>query len=48
MGGTVNWSTPRDWARMVKFSHSLFALPFAFSGAALAASEYGISLALVL
>jgi 4-hydroxybenzoate polyprenyltransferase len=29
---------------MVKFSHSLFALPFAFSGAALAAAGSGISL----
>lgn len=28
---------------MVKFSHSVFALPFAFSGAALAASRYGIT-----
>jgi 4-hydroxybenzoate polyprenyltransferase len=33
----------RDWGRMVKFSHSLFALPFAFSGAALAAAEVGIT-----
>jgi 4-hydroxybenzoate polyprenyltransferase len=31
------------WARMVKLSHSVFALPFAFSGAALAAARYGIS-----
>jgi 4-hydroxybenzoate polyprenyltransferase len=28
---------------MVKFSHSIFALPFALSGAALAAARYGIS-----
>jgi 4-hydroxybenzoate polyprenyltransferase len=28
---------------MVKFSHSIFALPFAFSGAALAAAESGIT-----
>jgi 4-hydroxybenzoate polyprenyltransferase len=28
---------------MVKLSHSVFALPFAFSGAALAAARYGIS-----
>ena len=33
----------RTWARMVKFSHSVFALPFALSGAALAALEFGIS-----
>jgi len=33
----------RDWGRMVKFSHSLFALPFALSGAALAAAEVGIT-----
>jgi 4-hydroxybenzoate polyprenyltransferase len=30
------------WGRMVKFPHSLFALPFAFSGAALAAVHSGI------
>jgi len=29
---------------MVKFSHSVFALPFALSGTALAASRYGLSL----
>ena len=34
----------RTWARMVKFSHSIFALPFAVSGAALAAARYGGSL----
>ena len=28
---------------MVKFSHSVFALPFALSGATLAAARYGIS-----
>ncbi len=33
------------YGRMIKFSHSIFALPFAFSGAALAAAERGISLA---
>ncbi len=33
----------RLWGRMVKFSHSVFALPFALSGAALAAAEHGIS-----
>ena len=32
----------RIWARMVKFGHSLFALPFALAGAALAAAEYGV------
>ncbi len=36
--------TVRTWARMVKFSHSVFALPFALSGAALAAARYGGSL----
>lgn len=30
------------WGRMVRFPHSLFALPFAFAGAALAAAEAGI------
>ena len=34
--------TARTWGRMVKFSHSIFALPFALSGAALAAAETGI------
>ena len=33
--------------RTIKFSHSIFALPFAFSGAALAAAQAGISLAQV-
>ena len=33
----------RTWGRMVKFSHSVFALPFALSGTALAAARYGIS-----
>jgi len=33
----------RAWGRMVKFSHSVFALPFALSGAALAAAQYGVS-----
>ncbi|HEX4826549.1 MAG TPA: UbiA-like polyprenyltransferase [Candidatus Polarisedimenticolaceae bacterium] len=32
------------WGRMVKFSHSVFALPFALSGTALAAARHGISL----
>jgi 4-hydroxybenzoate polyprenyltransferase len=32
---------------MVKFSHSIFALPFALSGAALAAADHGITLAQV-
>jgi 4-hydroxybenzoate polyprenyltransferase len=35
--------TVATWARMVKLSHSVFALPFALSGAALAASRYGIT-----
>jgi 4-hydroxybenzoate polyprenyltransferase len=34
--------TVRTWARMVKLSHSVFALPFALSGAALAARVHGI------
>ncbi len=38
----------RDWGRMVKFSHSAFALPFAFSGAALAADLHGIGWSQVL
>jgi 4-hydroxybenzoate polyprenyltransferase len=33
----------RTWGRMVKFSHSVFALPFALTGAALAAARYGIT-----
>jgi len=33
----------RTWGRMVKFSHSIFALPFALSGATLAAAETGIT-----
>jgi len=36
-------ATIRTWGRMVKFSHSVFALPFAGTGAALAAARYGIS-----
>jgi len=32
-----------SWGRMVKFSHSIFALPFALSGATLAALETGIT-----
>jgi len=35
--------TAAVWGRMVKFSHSVFALPFALSGAALAAASDGIS-----
>ena len=31
------------WGRMVKLSHSVFALPFALTGAALAAARYGIT-----
>ena len=37
-------ATLRRWGRMVKFSHTLFALPFALAGAALAAANSGISL----
>jgi 4-hydroxybenzoate polyprenyltransferase len=33
--------TALTWGRMVKFSHSVFALPFALSGAALAAAASG-------
>ena len=33
--------TARTWGRMVKLSHSVFALPFALSGATLAAAETG-------
>ncbi len=40
MSGALD--TVRTWGRMVKFSHTLFALPFALSGAALAAAETGI------
>ena len=40
--------TARNWGRMVRFSHTIFALPFAFSGAALAAAEGGITSAQVL
>ena len=35
--------TIKTWGRMVKFSHSVFALPFALTGAALAAARYGIT-----
>ena len=31
------------YGRMIKFSHSVFALPFAFSGALLAAMHAGIT-----
>ena len=37
------FETLRTWGRMVKFSHSVFALPFALTGAALAAGRYGIT-----
>ncbi len=40
-------TTVRSWARMVKLSHSVFALPFALAGAALAARRYGITLSQV-
>jgi 4-hydroxybenzoate polyprenyltransferase len=47
-GATVSGLSPTaravlTWGRMVKFSHSVFALPFALTGAALAASRYGIT-----
>jgi 4-hydroxybenzoate polyprenyltransferase len=35
--------TIATWGRMVKFSHSVFALPFALTGAAFAAARYGIT-----
>jgi 4-hydroxybenzoate polyprenyltransferase len=36
-------ATVRTWGRMVKFSHSLFALPFALCGAALASVAHPVS-----
>ena len=36
-------TTVRTWGRMVKFPHSVFALPFAVSAAALAAVGHGIT-----
>jgi 4-hydroxybenzoate polyprenyltransferase len=47
-GGAVSASAAvvenvRTWGRMVKFPHSVFALPFALTGAALAAARYGIT-----
>jgi 4-hydroxybenzoate polyprenyltransferase len=47
-GGAVSTTIPaveavRTWGRMVKFSHSIFALPFALTGAAIAAARYGAS-----
>lgn len=42
MTGTGIVETVRIWARMVKFSHSVFALPFALSGAGLAAAQHGM------
>ena len=41
------WRAVATYGRMIKFSHSVFALPFAFSGAALAATRTGISVAQV-
>jgi len=35
--------TIATWGRLVKFSHSVLALPFALTGAALAAARYGIT-----
>jgi 4-hydroxybenzoate polyprenyltransferase len=40
--------TVREWGRMVKFSHSIFALPFALSGAALAAAGHGVTVRQIL
>ena len=37
-------ATVRTWGHLVKFSHSVFALPFAFVGAALAAVGHAITL----
>ena len=37
-------ATVRTWAHLVRFSHSVFALPFAFVGAALAAVGHPIAL----
>lgn len=39
----LGWSTVQTWGRMVKFSHSVFALPFALSGALLAGARHGIT-----
>ncbi|HKQ62284.1 MAG TPA: UbiA-like polyprenyltransferase [Candidatus Polarisedimenticolaceae bacterium] len=41
MSGALD--TVRLWGRMVKFSHSVFALPFALSGVALAATHHGVT-----
>jgi len=38
-------STIRTYGRMVRFSHSIFALPFALAGAAFAAIEHGVTVA---
>ncbi len=40
---TASLETVRTGGRMVTFSHSAFALPFALSGATLAAADHGIS-----
>ena len=40
---TATLDAVRAWGRTVKLSHTLFALPFALSGAALAAAESGIT-----
>ena len=37
------WRALRTWARMVKFAHTVFALPFALAGATLAAAGHGIT-----
>lgn len=43
MGTAAVLDTVRIWGRMVRFSHSLFALPFALSGMVLAAADRGIT-----
>ena len=40
-------TTVRTWGRLVKFSHSVFALPFALVGAALAAVGHPVTVAQV-
>lgn len=43
MEATGVLGTVRIWGRMVRFPHSLFALPFALSGAVLAAVGHGVT-----
>ncbi len=42
-GGWAGLETLVTWARLVRFSHTVFALPFALCSAALAAGQYGVS-----